>query len=147
MGLYDRALSDCEIAAIFKAGSNGKYDPRVLSCPVTNTVQLVTSLGGLSTYTFVNGLSWTNGPTWETNTITFPNNLLGATANSPATNVSPIVVASLGPHTTGDNFVLSAVLTNYLNGLLHFTEDTNLAAVPIKFAPAPYALTNFPPTL
>ena len=35
----------------------------------------------------------------------------------------------------------------YLNGLLHFTDDTNLAFVPIKFAQSPYLLTNFPPTL
>src|SRR5207247_2216791 len=28
-----------------------------------------------------------------------------------------------------------------------FTDDTNLAVVPIKFAPAPYSLSNFPPTL
>ena len=46
-----------------------------------------------------------------------------------------------------DDFVLSARLTNAFNGLLHFTEDTNVALVPIKFAPAPYSASNFPPTL
>jgi subtilisin-like proprotein convertase family protein len=146
-GLYERALSDCEVAAIVNAGSSGKHSARVLDCPVTNIVQIVTSLGGLTSVTFVNGLNWTNGPQWETNTIAFPNNLLGATTNNPATNVTPIVVTSLDPNTTVDNFVLSAVLTNYLNGLLHFSENTNLALVPIKFAPSPFTLSNFPPTV
>ena len=43
--------------------------------------------------------------------------------------------------------MLSSVVTNTINGLLHFTEDTNLAVLPIKFAPAPYVATNFPPVL
>jgi hypothetical protein len=46
-----------------------------------------------------------------------------------------------------DDFVLSALVTNSIDGLLHFTENTNLAALPIKFAPAPYVATNFPPVL
>src|SRR6185369_10167755 len=37
--------------------------------------------------------------------------------------------------------------TNYICGLLHFTENTNLALVPIKFGPWPYMESNFPPTL
>jgi hypothetical protein len=140
VGLYNRALSDCEVGAIFHAGSGGKYDPRVLDCPVTNRLQVVATPGVTNTYTFVNGLSSTNGPQWETNTITF-------TTPNGSTNFTPVVVTALDPNCTVDNFVLSGVLTNYLNGLLHFTEDTNLATVPIKFAPAPYALSNFPPTL
>ena len=46
-----------------------------------------------------------------------------------------------------DDFVLSALVTNTINGLLHFTEDTNLAVLPIKFAPTPYTASNFPPVL
>ncbi len=42
---------------------------------------------------------------------------------------------------------MSAQVTNTINGLLHFTEDTNLAVLPIKFAPAPYIASNFPPVL
>ena len=38
-------------------------------------------------------------------------------------------------------------MTNTIDGLLHFTENTNLAALPIKFASAPYVATNFPPVL
>ncbi|HWW00076.1 MAG TPA: S8 family serine peptidase [Candidatus Acidoferrum sp.] len=145
-GLYNRPLTDCEVAAIFKAQVGGKYGTNVLSCPVTNMVQLATSLG-LFNFTFVNGLFWPNGPQWETNSITFPNLLQAAFTNGPGTNVTGITVTPLDPNATVDNFVLSAVLTNYVNGLLHFTEDTNVALVPIKFAPAPYAVSNFPPTL
>ena len=46
-----------------------------------------------------------------------------------------------------DDFVLSALVTKTIDGLLHFTENTNLAALPIKFASAPYVATNFPPVL
>jgi subtilisin-like proprotein convertase family protein len=145
-GLYSRPLSDCEVAAIFKAQVGGKYGTNVLSCPVTNMVQLATSLGPLN-FTFVNGLFWPNGPQWETNTINFPNLLQAAYPNGPATNVTGLTITPLDPNVTVDNFVLSAVLTNYINGLLHFTEDTNVATVPIKFAPAPYTVPNFPPTL
>lgn len=145
-GLYNRPLTDCEIAAIFKVGSAGKYDPRVLSCPVASTVQLLTSLGPV-TATFTNGLFWTNGPTWETNTISFNTLPPVTTTNGSGSNTTPIIVTSLDPNLTVDNFVLSELVTNYINGLMHFTENTNLAMVPIKFAPSPYAVSNFPPTL
>ena len=140
-GLYNRVLSDCEIAGIFKVGVTGKHDPRVLDCPVASTVQLLTSLGPI-TATFTNGLSWTNGPTWETNIIAF-----STLAPVSTTNATPITLTSLDPSLAVDNFVLSSLQTNYLNGLMHFTENTNLASIPIKFAPAPYTVSNIPPTL
>lgn len=136
-GLYDRPLSDCEVAAIFKAGSNGKYGTNVLSCPVTNMVELITD-GGVIVSNFVNGVNWTNGPQWETNVLTF---------NGQFSSSAPLIVTPLDPNVTVDNFILSSLVTNYINGLMHFTEDTNLSLIPIKFAPAPYAVSNFPPTL
>jgi hypothetical protein len=136
-GLYDRPLSDCEVAAIFKADSGGKYGTNVLSCPVTNIVQLVTD-SGLIVSNFVNGLNWTNGPQWETNVMTFSGQL---------SNSAPIIVTPLDPNVAVDNFILSSLVTNYVNGLMHFNENTNLSLVPIKFAPAPYAMSNLPPTL
>ena len=158
LSLFDRALTDCEIAAIFNAGSAGKYGTNVLSCPLTNTpsgasltVQLTTATGAsttlLSTFTFTNGLTWTNGPQWETDSIDFTNLLLYAGTNGPATNFTSIIFTNGDPNIAVDNFVLSALLTNYVSTLLHFTEDTNLALIPIKFAPAPYVMSNFPPTL
>jgi subtilisin-like proprotein convertase family protein len=137
-GAYQRALTDCEVAAIAHAGSGGKYGTNVLSCPVVDTVQLINALGS-STYTFTNGLTWTNGPQWEINTISFN--------NVPGPNLTSIVLSDSDPNTTVDEFVLSGLTTNYIDGLMHFTDDTNIALVPIKFAPAPYAISNFPPTL
>ncbi|HEY5915274.1 MAG TPA: S8 family serine peptidase, partial [Verrucomicrobiae bacterium] len=145
-GLYSRALSGAEIKAIYLATGRGKYGTNVLWVPVTNSVQLVTSLGALN-YTFVNGLNWTNGPQWETNTIYFTNLLTAAYPNGPATNLTALIITNLDQNAALDDFVLSAVLTNYINGLLHFSENTNLALVPIKFAPWPYMVSNFPPTL
>ena len=147
--LYRRALSPCEVNAIYNAGSRGKYGTNVLVCPVETEVTLLTASGN-QTYTFTNGITWTNnGPHWETNFISF------LTSSNP----TPIIVRGLDPYDPADtnagnnlnavvdDFVLSALVTNVVDGLLHFTENTNLAAIPIKFAPAPYLATNFPPVL
>ena len=103
-----------------------------------------------TTYTFTNGLSWaTNGLAWETNTIDFNNILQFASTNGAATNFASILLTPLDPNVTVDDFVLSSVTTNYQNqnGLMYFSDNTNLAVTPIKFAPAPYVLSNGPPTL
>src|SRR5216110_2402455 len=103
---------------------------------------------GTITTTFNNGLTWANGPHWETDTITNITDLLKlATFNGSATNFTSIILRPLDPNVVVDNFALSAFVTNVLSGLLHFTEDTNLAVSPIKFAAAPYTMMNFPPTL
>ena len=150
VSLYNRALTPCEVGAIYNAGTGGKYGTNVLVCPVVTEVTLSNTLSGIQTFTFTNGLSWvTNGPHWETNTILF----------STGTNPTPIVVRGLNPYTTndpysGDNlnavvddFVLSDVVQQGFDGLLYFTDNTNLATLPIKFAPTPYTTTNFPPVL
>jgi hypothetical protein len=147
--LYSRALSAQEVQAIYNTGANGKYGTNALTCPVALKVALATGAGGATTnYTFTNGLSWgTNGLSWETNTIDFTTVLQSAPTNGPAANFTPITLIPLDPNVTVDDFVLSALTTNYLNGLMYFTDNTNLAATPIKFAPAPYVLSNNPPTL
>ncbi len=147
--VYQRALSPREVNAIFNAGSRGKYGTNVLVCPVATEVSLLTA-SGTQTFAFTNGLTWTNnGPRWETNTISF------STSNNP----TAIVVRGFNPYNPADtnsannlnamvdDFVLSGMVTNTINGLLHFTEDTNLAKLPIKFAPTPYTTSNFPPVL
>jgi hypothetical protein len=139
-GLYDRALTDCEVAAIFKAGSGGKYGTNALSCPVSGAVQLLTSLGTISA-------SFTNGPTWGTNIIPFTTLPPVAATNGPNPSATPITVTSFDPNLTVDNFVLSSIITNAIDGLMHFTDNTNLASIPIKFAPAPYSVSNSPPIL
>jgi len=149
--VYERALSPCEVNAIFHAGSRGKYGTNVLVCPVTTEVTLLNTTAGTQILTFTNGIAWvTNGPHWETNTIAF---------STPSTNPTPIVVRGLNPYSPTDtnaannlnivvdDFVLSELVPQPFDGLLHFTEDTNLAVLPIKFAPAPYVATNSPPVL
>jgi subtilisin-like proprotein convertase family protein len=152
-GLYERALTECEIAAIFQAGSAGKYGTNVLGCPLTNsalgssiTVQLDTG-SGAQTFYFTNGLTWTNGPLWETDVLNFTNVLLFASTNGPATNLTSLVFSGCDPNTMVDQVVLSSVVTNYISGYLHFTDNTNLALLPIKYGPTPYTVSNFPPTL
>jgi subtilisin-like proprotein convertase family protein len=148
--LYSRALSAPEVLAIFNTRANGKYGTNALTCPVALQVSLATGPGAatLTTYTFTNNLSWaTNGLAWETNTIDFSNILQFASTNGPATNLTPIILTPLDPNVTVDDFVLSSVTTNSQNGLMYFTDNTNVAVTPIKFAPAPYVLSNSPPTL
>ncbi len=148
--LYDRALSPCEVGAIYGAGMRGKYGTNALVCPVQTEVTLITS-GGPQTFNFTNGLTWTNnGPFWETNVINF---------TTSGTNPTPIIVRGKDPfgvtninaannlNVALDNFVLSGLSPQYFNGMLHFTEDTNLAVLPIKFAPTPFNASNTPVAL
>ncbi len=147
--LYSRALLPQEILAICNASTRGKYGTNALTTPVGLQVSLATGPGAgtVSTYTFTNGLDWAGGPSWETNAIDFTNVLQFAYTNGPATNLTPIVLTPLDPNVTVDDFVLSALTTNVLDGLMHFTDNTNLAVTPIKFAPWPYTLSNSPPAL
>ena len=133
--IYQRALCDCEIATIAGVTNRGKYGTNVLLCPVTNTVDIA----GVLTTNFVNGTNWfITGPQWETNIIDFTHPLLYAGTNGPATNLASIVVRPVGcPGAALDDFILSSLVTNYFDGLMHFTDDTNIALVPIKLAPAP----------
>ena len=142
-GLYRRALTDCEVGAIFAAGSLGKYGTNVLGCPVAHTLE-ITTINGTESFTITNGLTWTNGPVWETVSIDFENPLLFAT-NGPGTNRAGLVVRSVDPNVALENFVLSSLSTNYVNGLMHFTDNTNVARIPIKFASWPFSVSNFPP--
>lgn len=139
-GMYERPLTDCEVGAIFAAGSGGKASPVARECPVA--LQVALGAPANLTLTITNGATWTNGPVWETDTINFSGPVSG-----PATNFTSLVVTSLDPNTTVDDFVLSGLVTNYSNGEMHFNENTNLSLVPIKFAPVPYAVSNFPATL
>ena len=147
--LYSRALSPQEITAIYNTGPKGKYGTNALVCPVSLEVSLATGPGGAgsTTYTFTNGLSWAaSGLTWETNTIDFtvPPSVSGS---GSSTNLTSIILTPLDPNVTVDDFVLSAVTTNLQGGLMYFTDNTNLAITPIKFAPLPYALSNNPSPL
>src|ERR1019366_7015794 len=68
--------------------------------------------------------------------------LRGLNPYSPADTNSPKKLNAVV-----DDFILSALVTNTINGLMNFTDDTNLAVLPIKFAPTPYTASNFPPVL
>jgi len=151
--IFERPLTACEVLAIYQAGTNGMYGTNVLWCPLTNTptgaslsVELLSSLG-TATFAFTNGLYSTNGPVWETNSFWFSNLVMLATTNGPATNTTPMRFTNCDPNLVVDDFVLSAVTTNYFGGLMHFTENTNLALLPIKFANYPYIVSNFPATM
>src|SRR6185437_12104991 len=97
-GLYNRALSDCEIAAIFKAAGAGKHDPDILSCPVIGTLQLLGS-GAPVNIIFKNSPAPGLGGaiTGLTETVTVP-----FTATSPGAGTTPFIVTSLDPNLVVD---------------------------------------------
>ena len=136
LGLYERALTPCEVSAIFRSASNGKYGTNVLYCPVATQVTLYNPAP--TSFVITNGLTWTNGPQWELISIPF---------TTTTTNRTPVVITPLDPNVTIDDIVLFAHTTNRVSGAMHFTENTNLAVTPIKFAPTPYVVSNSPPTL
>ena len=146
-GLYERALTDCEVAAIFHAGNRGKYGTNALTCPVAVELTLTNSITGF-TAVFTNGLNWVNtGPRWELNATNFADIAPEVLTNGLPTNFTAIILRALDPNAAVDEFVLAAMLTNSIDGMMHFTENTNLAVTPVKFAPAPFLVSNFPPVL
>src|SRR5262249_10094014 len=98
------------------------------------------SLGPIST-------SFTNGPTWGTNIIPFLTAPPVPATNGAGSNATPITITSFDPNLAVDHFVLSSIRTNAIDGLMHLSDNTNLASIPVKFAPAPYSVSNFPPIL
>jgi subtilisin-like proprotein convertase family protein len=136
-GLYERVLTDCEIAAIHRAGANGKYGTNALTCPVTSQVALTTA-GGTTVHTFVNGNNWAAGPRWETNIIDFTQ-----TAAQP----SAVTIRSLDPNVAIDNVLLSVNTTMVEDGLVHFTSDTNVASLRVKYASTPFQVEETNPIL
>ncbi len=144
-GLYNRPLTDCEVAAIYSAGALGKYGTNALTCPIAYEVTLQGDT--TTTMVFTNGTSWTSGPAWEQNSIDFSNSVKLASDGGDNTNRVNLIIRPLTPNVALDEFVLSGMATNVINGTMHFTENTNLAVIPIKFATTPYTLSNFPPVL
>lgn len=134
LGVYERALTECEIRAIFSADRLGKYETNTLTCPVCVEVEI----GTLRT-NFVNGLAWaTNALGWETNVLEFVQD---------STNALPLLVRACDPNLKLDHFLLTAQTTNVYDGLVRFSEDERVAVVPVKFALPPFENTNTQPTV
>lgn len=136
--LYERALSEAEIQAIFRAGSNGKHGTNALTTPVATELTL-RSAAGTQVYTFTNGLAWTNGTRWETNFVAF--------THDAALEPSSVVLRALDPNAAIDNIRLSVLVTNAQDGLVHFTDDETLAPHLVKFAPTPFQQAYSAPAL
>jgi len=131
--LYKRPLSDCEIETIYAAGSVGKFGYSASTCPVT----LAVAIGGEEPVYLTNGLAWRSvGVSWETNIV--------PVASSGSV---PVTIWALDPNVSISRIALVGVTPTRIDGLLHFTDNTNLAAVPIKFADTPFTTEVYPPRL
>jgi subtilisin-like proprotein convertase family protein len=134
--VYDRALSDSEIQAIYNdgingnvQGGNGKFDPTefLFSPPLSLAEAQVSVNGGTPTMLLGNNTSW------QTYTVSFK-----------ATQTSTLLqIQGLEPGMLLDAASVTVVTTNY--SYLVFTENTNLTTTPIKFAIPPF-LPNTPLT-
>lgn len=130
--LYKRVLDPCEVQAIYEAGPAGKHGTAASTCPVTFEV----NLAGVGSFTLTNGLSWRNtGVMWETSSIPFEFD----------GGLLPIIIRGLDPNLVLAGVELHTVVPTRVDGLLHFTDNTNLATVPIKFAETPFTNAVFPP--
>jgi subtilisin-like proprotein convertase family protein len=121
MSIYDRALSDSEIQAIFADGAAGKFDPTRFSLSARQSLA--------EAQISVNGSALTNlfgnNTNWQTYTVSFI-----ATQTS-----TPLQIQGIEPGMLLDAASVMAVITNY--SYLVFTENTNLTTTPIKFAVPP----------
>lgn len=141
-GLYSRALTALEVSNIFAAGSYGKYRHDNGTNAYTAPVVVEVQIPGVLDTTFTNGIGWfTNGPLWETNFVGGTNNLVFSNS-LPTSNGLPIIVRGIDPNAVVDTFVVSVLEPTLFRGYLNFTEDTNEAFLPIKFAPTPFQSTN-----
>ena len=126
--IYNRALSDSEIKAIYNLGTNGKFDPVVFNTsPALSLAEATAGLTGQSTVTL-----YGNNTLWQTYSATFKA-VSGQTTLSLA-GVEPGML--LGPLVMTDPVLVTNVVTNVY--YLTFTDDTNLTTTPIKFAVPPF---------
>lgn len=138
VGLYQRALAANEIEAIVRAGSGGKHGTNALTTPVATELTL-RNTAGTQVLAFTNGLNWGAGPRWETNVVDFT---LDATGQP-----STVLLRPLEPNAAIDNIRLSVLVTNAQDGLVHFTDNTNIAPLMVKFAPTPFQMAYAAPAL
>ncbi len=118
LSIYSRTLSASELRAIAAAGSGGKFDPAA-SAP-QNLAEVLVTLNGVQTNSFGSNRNW------QTNVITF----------TAAGTTGTAAIIGLEPGMLIDSITLTeeSAQPQYLT----FTENTNLAHVPIKYATAPF---------
>lgn len=118
--LHDFALSQCQVQAIVTADSRGLDGADFSACGAGSGVQ-VTMDGFVDTQLA--------SDSWQTTRFRFQ-------ASGPDTSIE---LLGLGDGVEMDQLVLYEVLTNAPIVFTRFTENTNLALLPLKFAQPPYA--------
>lgn len=121
IGLYDHALSACEIGAIVTADSGGRGVADFAGCALGGGVQVTVNDSVLQ--------SVVSGPNWQVASLRFT-----------ATNsITPLRFQGL-PSGVGLDYVqLVEVITNAPIVYTRFSDNTNLSLLPIKFGNPPYA--------
>ncbi len=130
VGIYGFALSQCEIQAIYNAGSLGLDGANFSGCGGGGSVQVTVDNSVVASHVATGA--------WQTGRVRF-------TASGPET---PVEILGLGEGVDIDQLVLAEVLFDAPIVYTRFTENTNLALAPIKFGTPPYATNSlFVPVL
>lgn len=121
VGLFDRALSGCELQAIVAADTGGREAADFSACAPAGGVQ-VTLDNSIQQFTG-------SGADWQVANLRFT-----------ATDVfTPVRFRGLSSGVSLDFVQLVAVITNAPIVYTRFTDNTNLALLPLKFAQPPFA--------
>jgi subtilisin-like proprotein convertase family protein len=147
VSIYNRPLSDSEVNAIYNAGTAGKFDPAVFNTsPAQSLAEAQISINGSNTPAF-----YGNNTNWQIYTA----------SGAVATNGTVLAIAGLEPGMLLDSLLLTNInittnivtfyltVTNVVTNSLYltFTENTNLATTPIKFAIPPFVPPITTPTI
>ncbi|MCW5555650.1 MAG: S8 family serine peptidase [Verrucomicrobiae bacterium] len=129
LAVFNRPLTGAEIFSIASAGSAGK-------CGMPAPPEVCASHTGRLVAGVINQPITALSTNWATNVISFQ-----ATQTNTPFVFQPVDRSGL----LLDSFVLTETLVVTQNFYLTFTEDTNRASAPIKFAAPPYS-SSLPPT-
>jgi subtilisin family serine protease/subtilisin-like proprotein convertase family protein len=121
VGLFDRALSGCEIQAIVDADAGGRAAADFSACAPAGGVH-VTVNDSLQQFTG-------SGADWQVASLRF----------TATDDFTPVRFRGLSSGVNLDFVQLVEVITNAPIVYTRFTDNTNLALLPLKFAQPPYA--------
>ncbi|HSH14416.1 MAG TPA: LamG domain-containing protein, partial [Verrucomicrobiae bacterium] len=121
VGLFDRALSGCEIQAIVDADAGGREAADFSACAPAGGVQ-VTVNNAVQQFTG-------SGADWQVASLRF----------TATDDFTPVRFRGLPSGVSLDFVQLVEVITNAPIVYTRFTDNTNLALLPLKFAQPPYA--------
>jgi subtilisin-like proprotein convertase family protein len=120
VSLYNRALSDSEVNAIYSNGTNGKFNPFQFS---TSPAQSLAE-AGITIPGFTTNSIFGNNPGWQTNTIAFV----------PNSTTTPVTIAGLEPGMLLDAFT-TIIYSNQIYTVTNLVTNAVVAVSNLYYMP------------